>query len=72
MIIKEISSRVLKLIKHKEGAFVVEELYSGFANASEKNLLILDFYGREFSLFKVIFWRIDMIVGKSKGSQGYS
>jgi pumilio family protein 6 len=53
LIIKELSSKVIKLIRHKEAALVVEELYSGFANASEKNLLVLDFYGKEFSLFQV-------------------
>lgn len=53
LIIKEMSCKVIKLIRHKEAGLVVEELYAGFANASEKNLLILDFYGREFSLFKV-------------------
>lgn len=54
LIIKEMAGKVIKLIRHKEAGLVVEELYAGFANASEKNLLILDFYGREFSLFKVI------------------
>ena len=53
LIIKEMAGKVIKLIRHKEAALVVEELYSGFANSSEKNLLVLDFYGKEFSLFHV-------------------
>jgi pumilio family protein 6 len=55
LIIEEIAGKVIKLIRHKEAGSVVEELYSGFANSAEKNMLVLDFYGKEFSLFKVLF-----------------
>ena len=52
-IIKKFYGRVIKCLKHKECSAVIEEIYSLYANASQKAGLIEEFYGSEFSIFKV-------------------
>ncbi|RKO88582.1 armadillo-type protein, partial [Blyttiomyces helicus] len=51
-VIKDFYGKVRKLIRHKDAAIVLEEAYSGFANAAERTALLEEFYGPEFALFK--------------------
>ncbi|KAF9582588.1 pumilio domain member 6 [Lunasporangiospora selenospora] len=51
-LIKEFYGRVRQLIRHKEAASVIEDAYSNYANAGQRNGLIQEFYGPEFRIFK--------------------
>ncbi|ORY41870.1 ARM repeat-containing protein [Rhizoclosmatium globosum] len=50
--LKEFQGQVRKLMRHRDAAFVIEEAYSQFANAAQRNSLMEEFYGPEFALFK--------------------
>ena len=52
-VIKGFYGKVRKLIRHKEASAVLEEAYSQFANAAQRSALMQEFYGPEFSIFKV-------------------
>lgn len=41
------------MFKHKESNVVLEDWFVSYANSSQKNQIISEFYGPEFSLFKV-------------------
>ncbi|KAJ3009044.1 UNVERIFIED_CONTAM: pumilio domain member 6 [Siphonaria sp. JEL0065] len=51
-VLKEFQGQVRKLMRHRDAAFVIEEAYSQFANAAQRNSLMEEFYGPEFALFK--------------------
>ncbi|KAJ3387978.1 pumilio domain member 6 [Entophlyctis sp. JEL0112] len=51
-VLKEFQGQVRKLMRHRDASFVIEEAYSQFANASQRNSLMEEFYGPEFALFK--------------------
>ncbi|KAJ3130219.1 pumilio domain member 6 [Physocladia obscura] len=51
-VLQEFQGQVRKLMRHRDAAFVVEEAYSQFANARQRNSLMEEFYGAEFALFK--------------------
>ncbi|KAJ3031731.1 UNVERIFIED_CONTAM: pumilio domain member 6 [Siphonaria sp. JEL0065] len=51
-VLKEFQGQVRKLMRHRDAAFVIEEAYSQFANATQRNSLMEEFYGPEFALFK--------------------
>ena len=53
MIVNEFLGHVRKLIKHREACFVVDDAYNQFANPRQKALLLREFYGVEYALFKV-------------------
>jgi pumilio family protein 6 len=55
-VIKEMYGQVRKLMRHRDASLVVEEAYSQFANATQRTALMEEFYGPEFSIFKVCFW----------------
>lgn len=47
----EFRGQVAKLIKSVDAAVVLEEIYTEYSNAKEKNALLLEFYGPEYYLF---------------------
>ncbi|KAJ3193805.1 hypothetical protein HK101_004069 [Irineochytrium annulatum] len=51
-VIEEFYTHVKRLMRHQDAAFVVEEAYSQFANATQKHALMEEFYGPQFALFK--------------------
>ncbi|RKP07356.1 armadillo-type protein [Thamnocephalis sphaerospora] len=51
-ILKEFQGKVRALIRHKQASSVVEELFSQYANAEQRAALVVEFFGREFVLFK--------------------
>jgi len=51
--LKEIKGKVAKLMRHTEASNVVEELYANHSNAKQRNEMMEEFYGPEFSVFKV-------------------
>lgn len=40
------------LLRHREAVELVELAYNDYANASERALLVQEFYGPQFALFK--------------------
>lgn len=52
-VISSFYGNVRKLIRHKDASLVIEECYSQFCNANQRNALLQEFYGPEFMLFKV-------------------
>ncbi|KAI8616201.1 armadillo-type protein [Chytriomyces sp. MP71] len=52
LVLKEFEGQVRKLMRHRDAAFVIEEAYSQFANAAQRNSLMEEFYGPEYALFK--------------------
>ena len=51
-LIKCYYSHVQSLVRHKEAIELVELAYNDYANASERSLLIQEFYGPQFAVFK--------------------
>jgi pumilio family protein 6 len=51
-IVAEFRGQVAKMIRSVDAASVLEEVYSEYANAREKNALLMEFYGPEFNLFR--------------------
>ena len=51
-LIKCYYSHVQSLVRHKEAIELVELAYNDYANASERFLLIQEFYGPQFAVFK--------------------
>ena len=45
--------QIRKLIKHKEASSIVEVAYNNYANANQRNVMVQEFYGARFALFKV-------------------
>ncbi|KAJ3235762.1 pumilio domain member 6 [Chytriomyces hyalinus] len=52
LVLKEFQGQVRKLMRHRDASFVIEEAYSQFANAQQRNSLMEEFYGPEYALFK--------------------
>ena len=50
--ISSLYGHVRKLIRHTEGAEVVEMAYNDYANLGQRTALVQEFYGTEFALFK--------------------
>jgi pumilio family protein 6 len=55
IILKEFQGKVCKLVKHKEASLILDELYSQYANSTQRLTLMEEFYGPEFVLFKQVF-----------------
>lgn len=51
-IIDEMHGSFRKLMSHKEGAYVLEDLYRDYATAKQRRQIMREFYGGEFALFK--------------------
>lgn len=45
-------NNVVRLVKHTEAAEIVELAYNDYANASQRAMLMQEFYGPQFALFK--------------------
>ena len=45
-------NNVVRLVKHTEASEIVELAYNEYANASQRSLLVQEFYGPQFALFK--------------------
>ncbi|KAI9500060.1 Pumilio y domain member 6 [Coemansia spiralis] len=50
-IIGSFKGSVAKLLKHKEAAMVIEELFAVYANSAERQMMVAELYGAEFTLF---------------------
>ncbi|ANB11021.1 Puf6p [Sugiyamaella lignohabitans] len=53
-VLSEMHGSFRKLIKHKEGAYVIEDAYRDYSTAAHKSQIISEFYGSEFAIFKDI------------------
>ncbi|KAJ3129126.1 hypothetical protein HK098_002367 [Nowakowskiella sp. JEL0407] len=51
-LIKEFYGQVRKLMRHREASVVLEEIYAQYANSQQRSLIVEEFYGPEFSVFK--------------------
>ncbi|WBW75127.1 pumilio family RNA-binding protein Puf6 [Schizosaccharomyces osmophilus] len=48
----ELYGHVTKLIRHREAAYVVEDIFREYTNLQQQTALICEFYGPEFQVFK--------------------
>ncbi|CAN6608171.1 pumilio homology domain family member 6 [Trichomonascus vanleenenianus] len=51
-VINELYGSFRKLMRHKEGAYVIEDCYRDYSTAAQKRQIIREFYGSEFAVFK--------------------
>lgn len=51
-IIDELHGRFRKLMRHKEGAYVLEDAYRDYSTAAQKRQIIQEFFGAEFAVFR--------------------
>jgi len=51
-VMKAMQGRTAKLMKHKTAGVVVELAYNDYANAAQRNSMLQEFLGPEYSLFK--------------------
>lgn len=52
-IISSFNRKVKKYIRHKEAGDIIETIYHDFANSNQRKYLIQEFYGAEYSIFKI-------------------
>ena len=52
MIVPEFYGHVRRMIKHPEASWILDDVYRGIATPSQKALLLREWYGAEFALFK--------------------
>lgn len=52
MIIPEFYGKVRKMINHPEASWILDDIYRGVATKEQKALLLREWYGPEFSLFR--------------------
>lgn len=51
-VLNELYGNFRKLMRHREGAYVIEDAYRDYATAAQKRQIVREFYGSEFALFK--------------------
>lgn len=51
-IIDELHGRFRKLMRHKEGAYVLEDAFRDYSTAAQKRQMIQEFFGAEFAVFR--------------------
>lgn len=51
-IIDELHGSLRKLMRHREGAYVVEDLYVLYASNEQKQQMVREFWGSEYSVFR--------------------
>jgi pumilio family protein 6 len=51
-ILDELHGKLRKLMRHREGAYVVEDLYVLYSTAEQKRQMIREFWGAEYAVFK--------------------
>lgn len=52
LIVNELHGKLRKLMRHKEGAYVIEDLYVLYSSAQQKQQMIREFWGSEYAIFK--------------------
>lgn len=52
LVVPEFYGHVRRLMKHPEAAWILDDIYRGIATPSQKVLLLREWYGAEFALFK--------------------
>ncbi|KAJ3385429.1 hypothetical protein HDU92_003070 [Lobulomyces angularis] len=52
LVINSFLGQVRKIIKHKEASLILEEIYCEYASALQKQHLMEEFYGPEYSIFR--------------------
>ncbi|KAH3679619.1 hypothetical protein WICMUC_000851 [Wickerhamomyces mucosus] len=52
IILSELHGKLRKLMRHREGAYVVEDLYTLYSTAEQKKQMIREFWGSEYAVFK--------------------
>lgn len=52
LILNELHGKLRKLMRHREGAYVVEDLYVLYSTAKQKKQMIREFWGSEYAVFK--------------------
>jgi pumilio family protein 6 len=73
LIFSEIEGHIEECIKHSDAAVVIDTLFSDCCSPSEHNVLMLEFYGREFVLFKDTYRQLDLqgIVAKDAAKKPF-
>lgn len=51
LIIKELHGKLRKLMRHREGAYVVEDMFVLYATSKQRNLMIREFWGSQYAYF---------------------
>lgn len=52
LIVDELHGKLRKLMRHREGAYVVEDLFVLYSTAEQKHQMIREFWGSEYAVFK--------------------
>ena len=52
IIVPEFYGKVRKLINHPEGSWILDDVYRGVATAEQKSILLREWYGPSFALFR--------------------
>ncbi|KAG0675862.1 pumilio domain member 6 [Kluyveromyces marxianus] len=52
LIIDQLHGSLRKLMRHREGAYVVEDLFVLYASQEQRNQMILEFWGSEYAAFR--------------------
>ncbi|GME96181.1 unnamed protein product [[Candida] boidinii] len=52
LILSELHGKLRKLMRHREGAYVVEDLFVLYSTASQKQQMIKEFWGSEYAFFR--------------------
>ncbi|KAH3901093.1 probable Pumilio homology domain family member 6 [Saccharomycodes ludwigii] len=52
IIIDELHGSLRKLMRHREGAYVIEDLYVLYASQEQRQQMIKEFWGSEYAIFK--------------------
>ncbi|KAL8738093.1 MAG: hypothetical protein Q9181_001079 [Wetmoreana brouardii] len=53
MIVPELYGHVRRMIKHPEASWILDDIYRGVATPSQKAIVLREWYGAEFAIFKV-------------------
>ncbi|RLV90393.1 Pumilio y domain family member 6 [Spathaspora sp. JA1] len=52
LIVDELHGKLRKLMRHREGAYVVEDLFVLYSTADQKQQMIREFWGSEYAVFR--------------------
>lgn len=52
LVVPEFYGSVRKMIKHPEASWILDDIYRGIATPSQKAILLREWYGAEFAIFK--------------------
>ncbi|KAL8715259.1 MAG: hypothetical protein Q9220_001217 [cf. Caloplaca sp. 1 TL-2023] len=52
LVVPELYGHVRRLIKHPEASWILDDIYRGVATPSQKAILLREWYGAEFAIFK--------------------